>query len=524
MADDLSWLNQHALLQLHPYVSEVVAQEQLKLTTQQRKLAQRYPLSMDYLTYLKEHGEYKDACTFMAYNLHRRVAVWWGYVCVVDVICEILQKPAPELNLDDVAKPKPMQLPSFVSKMQQQATQKYELDPQLLEQLAAAQDQLHQVEQQLRQFIPAQFFDFVDEVVAEQNAAFKSLQGQEPMELLQSLVDQALALEAQEQRTGMSSRIDPNSPIFTASKELEEKIEKVRQDTIALVKAALPAVDTEQQNQDRMACLDAVFAYLAAPDEVNAQRLLDLGNQIPDQLEGLLSLVGFWSFGDLMPQGKQVIPTPAGLMSNGLNCLLLSCALKKGGTFNFAQRFERYFNFGYDCLLGKSDLAHYVAQGTSLHEERFAQMMQLLGLAPTQDSPHVAAAHAAAAQAASAATTTAGASSAPAPQAHVGAPASAATQANAASQSQAATSEINAGATSGCANNNPGASTIQAELFSNLQRLQQQIDQMIGANPSTTAATQTKSSGAPNSASQGATLGERAPDSDAAPRNIRFRG
>ena len=81
-----------------------------------------------------------------------------------------------------------------------------------------------------------------------------------------------------------------------------------------------------------------------------------------------------------MPQGKQVIPTPAGLMSNGLNCLLLSCALQQGGIFNFAQRFQRYYNFGYECLLGKSNWSPYVAAGTSLHEERTKQIMDTLGI------------------------------------------------------------------------------------------------------------------------------------------------
>ena len=67
-------------------------------------------------------------------------------------------------------------------------------------------------------------------------------------------------------------------------------------------------------------------------------------------------------------------------MSNGLNCLLLSCALQQGGIFNFAQRFQRYYNFGYECLLGKSNWSPYVAAGTSLHEERTKQIMDTLGI------------------------------------------------------------------------------------------------------------------------------------------------
>lgn len=457
MADDLSWRNQHALLQLHPYVDEVVAKEQLKLTTSQQSLAKQYPLSIDYLAYLSQHEQYKDACTFLAYNLHHRIAVWWGYMCVVDVLTEILQKPAPVKDLSDVAKPRPFELPPFVQEMQKQAAQESPIDPKIMDQLNAAQARLKDIEQQLRQIIPAPLFDFADQALAEQNAYFKKVHGMEPMELLNSLVDKAVQIQEQEKRTGMSANIDPNSQIFAETKAIEEKVEKIRQETVALVKSALPAIDTEQQNKDRLSCLDAVFAYIAAPDEVNAQRLLDLGNKIPDKNEGLLSLVAFWSYGDLMPQGKQVIPTPAGLMSNGLNCLLLSCALQQGGIFNFAQRFQRYYNFGYECLLGKSNWSPYVAAGTSLHEERTKQIMDTLGIGD--------------------------------PIGTVQADATNSVKDNAASTPDLTEAKGNAftqgsSATSSSQQTKVG---IQSELLSDLQRLHQQVNAMKGMDRTNTA-------------------------------------
>lgn len=461
MADDLSWRNQHALLQLHPYVDEVVAKEQLKLTTSQQSLAKQYPLSIDYLAYLSQHEQYKDACTFLAYNLHHRIAVWWGYMCVVDVLTEILQKPAPVKDLSDVAKPRPFELPPFVQEMQKQAAQESPIDPKIMDQLNAAQARLKDIEQQLRQIIPAPLFDFADQALAEQNAYFKKVHGMEPMELLNSLVDKAVQIQEQEKRTGMSANIDPNSQIFAETKAIEEKVEKIRQETVALVKSALPAIDTEQQNKDRLSCLDAVFAYIAAPDEVNAQRLLDLGNKIPDKNEGLLSLVAFWSYGDLMPQGKQVIPTPAGLMSNGLNCLLLSCALQQGGIFNFAQRLQRYYNFGYECLLGKSNWSPYVAAGTSLHEERTKQIMDTLGIGDPIGGPKDT----------------------------VQADATNSVKDNAASTPDLTEAKGNAftqgnSATSSSQQTKVG---IQSELLSDLQRLHQQVNTMKGMGITNTA-------------------------------------
>lgn len=482
MADDLKWRNQHPILQQHDTVAEVVSKEQLKLTTELQALAQQYPASADYLQQLHARGKDKEACTFLAYNLHHRIAVWWGYECVVDVLTEILQKPAPVKDIADIAKPRPLRIPDFVKEAQKTAQEldDQDVDPKLMQQLNDAVGSLRAIEAQLRQIAPKEMFDLLDEVVAEQNAQFKKVHGMEPMELLRATVKKALEIEKQERETGMSARIDPNSPIFVETKAMEEKIEKIRQETVALVKAALPAVDEQQQQQDRDNCLEAVYAYIVAPDEVNAQRLLDLGNKIPDKVEGLLSLVAFWSFGDLMPLGKQVVPTPVGLMSNGLNCLLLACALQQGGMFNFAQRFARYYQFGYDCLLGKSNWSDCLQQGKSLYAQRQEQIMTRLQQSAAQqpDSQHVAAAQAAQAaaqQQPEQATVPAAAAS----------PAS--TQASSPEQGQAAAEPTVASATTESATAprvntiaGPEAHAVQAELMAAMQQMHAQLDALVG--------------------------------------------
>lgn len=70
--------------------------------------------------------------------------------------------------------------------------------------------------------------------------------------------------------------------------------------------------------------MDSSYAYIVAPNDLNALNCLNLGNLCPDLPEGLLSLVCFWSYGNMTPNvdNSMVVKTPPGLAANGLNSLL----------------------------------------------------------------------------------------------------------------------------------------------------------------------------------------------------------
>jgi hypothetical protein len=70
-----------------------------------------------------------------------------------------------------------------------------------------------------------------------------------------------------------------------------------------------------------------------------------------------------------MPAGDQVIPTPPGLAANGLDKVLLMCAVQQGGTRKIAERYEHYFNLGVDVLTGKDNWGESLAEGEAPHEE-----------------------------------------------------------------------------------------------------------------------------------------------------------
>lgn len=119
--------------------------------------------------------------------------------------------------------------------------------------------------------------------------------------------------------------------------------------------------------------MDSSYAYIVAPNDLNALNCLNLGNLCPDLPEGLLSLVCFWSYGNMTPNvdnnKTMVIKTPPGLAANGLNSLLLMCALAKGGTRKYAERVKLYFEIGKEIAYGHNVWSVHVANKLPPHKD-----------------------------------------------------------------------------------------------------------------------------------------------------------
>jgi hypothetical protein len=147
----------------------------------------------------------------------------------------------------------------------------------------------------------------------------------------------------------------------------------VRKETVDTIKSVIPPKAPGHEKKVRDNALFAVYRWVVAPDEVNAKKCLDIGNECPDTPAGLLSLSAFWAFGNLMPGGEQIVPTPPGLAANGLVQTLLMCALHKGGTRKVKERYELYFNLGVDVISGKDNWEGSLVNGKAPHETIAAQ-------------------------------------------------------------------------------------------------------------------------------------------------------
>ncbi len=361
MSDNLEWMDKHLILLQHSTVQETIEQELYPASTDQLALAEDFPDSQDFLEALEKKHDYKDACCFLAYNLHKRAAVWWAYLCVVDLLHELKKSPAKKRDLEDIGKPKPFNLPEWAQDkdLVQPADVKKNLadfDEYVKKAWADHDARMANVDPEIRKVAEEGIAIFMNE--------FKKVYGKDLFDLVADAGRKIIRDQGEDFVVDVE-----NSPITKATEEIKAKIEKSRQDTIKTVKAALPKIDIRAKKKMKMDALDQTYSYIVSPDEDNANNCLQIGNKGPDSPEGMLALCAFWSFGDLAPKGKHVVKTPAGLMANGINSLMLMLALAEGGERKLPERYETYFKIGYEVAIGRSNWSKSVEEHIAPHDE-----------------------------------------------------------------------------------------------------------------------------------------------------------
>jgi hypothetical protein len=329
-------------------------------------------------------GQFNRACELMAYIAHRRAGVWWGYRAAVSLAEELKIKPPDPIDLS--APPPEPELPDFA---------KVEIpkpDPALLASVDARSAEIAAETEKLNAAVDPAMRRYVEEGVKGAFKAFEEANGVHPMKLLETLG------ERMRQNPYL---LDPNAPLFKAADDLKARLAAQRAQTVAQIMAAHPGgipgfikghpKVAEHQKKRQDAALDAVYCWVAAPNVENSQACLDIGNDsaIAGTPEGLLALCAFWAFGNLAPQLDQVIPTPPGLASNGLDKVFLICAVQKGGTRKMEERYELYFNLGVDVLSGKDNWEDSLATAVPPHREAPGQAPEKRGAAapPAAEKP-----------------------------------------------------------------------------------------------------------------------------------------
>ena len=359
MSDKLDWLNQHVVLFLHDSVAEAAEAEQLSLSTELEKISRIFPRSEEFLEELDRQEKYKEACSFLGYNMHRRASVWWAYLCTVDLMLELKIKPAEKRDISDIGKPRPLHIPDWAKEPEKAE------DPAAAEKLkndiADMDKSVAELDEAIKQIVPQEILDTVDEIKDIFWGELRKEYGKDPEELMKDLA-------SQDPRQKVEVDFE-NSPMTKAAEELHARIEQTRQKTIRQIKEALGTPDTVKINAEKSSAIDAVYAYIVSPDETNAADCLAAGNKIPDQPEGLLALCAFWSFGNMSPLGENVVKTPAGLFGNGICSLLLMLALSEGGTCEFAERFKKYCRIGFMTAIGRSNWTESVKNNMAPHKE-----------------------------------------------------------------------------------------------------------------------------------------------------------
>jgi hypothetical protein len=356
MADKLDWLNKHLVLLRYITLDEVVTRENYKIRPDLESLFTGITNTEGMVFKLSKSGDFKSACELMAYICHRRAGVWWAYRCVTALQEELQENPAADRDIADIGASFETTVPDF-AKIELPVLDpgvKANLDDALKESLAN-----HEIIRAQAIAADPEMMDLVESAVETAFQEFKQVHGIHPKDLLIKL-GKKLAENPHE--------VDPNSPIFKAADELKVQLQALQKETVDTIKSVLPPKAPEHEKKVRDNALAAVFRWVAAPDGENSQKCLDIGNECPDTPAGLLALSSFWAFGNLMPMGEQVIPTPAGLAANGLSQVLLMCALHKGGTRKLKERYELYFNLGVAVLSGADNWEESLTAGKAPHE------------------------------------------------------------------------------------------------------------------------------------------------------------
>ena len=353
MSDKLEWMNRHFVLLRHKSLDDVCKIEGYKIRPDIQSFFDGKTDAEEIVWNFADAGRWKCACELLAYMAHRRAAVWWAYQCLLSLNEELEVVPAEERDIDSIATSFEPEVPDFAK------VEPPKLDPARVADLEAQVAQMQADYQNMRAMVDPKMMKMIEDGLKVAFQEFKKVHGHDPMELMDMFT---------EKLKDNSDPIDRDSPIFKAADEIKSKLMQVRQETLDTIHAVIPPKVPEHEKKVRDNAMQAAYRWIVSPDEVNAKMALEVGNECPDTPAGLLSLTAFWAGGNLMPDGDQVVPTPAGLAANGICQVLLMCALHKGGTRKLKERYEHYFNLGVEVLTGQSNWDESVIEGEAPHD------------------------------------------------------------------------------------------------------------------------------------------------------------
>ncbi len=361
MPDNLDWLNEHFVLMKHKTVQEAVGNSHYKIPFEQRELAAQNPLAEDYLKKLAEGGLYQKASEFLAFNIHQRALAWWAYCCVLSIKKELLEKPHKPRDISDIGVKKAPEIPDWAKKPEIKPYD-YKSNPDYIKMQTDLSTIKVQTEELIKKLPPGVWEQHV-ELKKKVYAEFKKIVGMDPDEMMTkalSQVDEILAMPAEAEQ---------KAPIYKMKKELEDKIEKIRLDTIAKIKEAVPVKCEGELLEQTENAMDAIYACITAPTDQNATNCLNCGNECPETNEGLASLIAFWTYGNLTPNMDQVVKAPPELAPNGMKGLLMKCALTEGGTRSFKERMQLYFDIGREVAFGQNNWSEFMKDREPPHKK-----------------------------------------------------------------------------------------------------------------------------------------------------------
>lgn len=397
MSDNLKWMNRHAVLLREPQWAGIAARENYKIRPDLQPLFDVHSDSMELLDAMAEKKLYREGCEFIARMIHRRAAVWWGYCCLLDLFEEREEAKSAPAAMDKILKlatelcqaagiempklpPSMDDLDNFCKSPKidyEKLLKDYEPPPQDNTAINAASASVKKEIDRLESLIPSAVKDKVSDCREKVVKRFVELYGATP----EAILEKKKEFAAKNFVNYKVNRFD--SPKLKPVLSLPEQLESMRQGIVNQIKGAFPEKYPATPEAKLLlkaaakkrsdTAVQAIWRWIVSPDERNTTLAMEAGNGAPGTPEGILAYTAAWSFGDLAPEGKMMVPVPPELPGTGLNSALLMMALDKGGKLKMPERFERYFKLGMDVVFGKNLWPENVSDELSPHAQLAAK-------------------------------------------------------------------------------------------------------------------------------------------------------
>ncbi|QSH40747.1 hypothetical protein P0136_11660 [Lentisphaerota bacterium ZTH] len=328
---------------------------------------------------LREKNMLKEACDFIAHCVNRRVGVWWAYSCVEAINKEVEEenKKNPLTFEEKVKKEVKGKIAGWTDKTEIEALKKQyngkidkfkqnlnRLDgPEIkdpddplkeLQELLKNKNSDKHLENANHEF--ANFLSSVDpgqlhiaqRILDKAYANYEAKHGINPMEEIRQKVRKAILPEKIPEDSTIRDQV--YGKVEERIKDIRQYIQSTMNKHFPLKIPGLPKTKRSKSKID--AALYAVKRWILTPTDENGKIALDSHKAAFQQPEGLCALAAYWSCANLTPGEKTQLVSPPGLYSSGIKNTIFMCAMKKGGSKKYEERYEEYFNIGIDCISG----------------------------------------------------------------------------------------------------------------------------------------------------------------------------
>lgn len=401
-------MDRHLILLRHQTVAEAIAGDNYTVPDHAQAIAAAHSDAEGYLRALIDADLLKDACDFLAYAMHRRAGVWWGYEVVTALRKELAlaerdamlkAEEAEKKEAEKKEKKEGEEAPEGAGKEAQAAeaaaegtgkpdapesaaapgdgaqngasgakasqdaepesfaafAERFKANPKDFMNPAAEADAFERIKAELQaqldyvnSLIPPEFREIWNKEFHKQCEERLGKIDGDPFEMLAEMA------------RNYEPTNSPRQPDFSEAeivKKTAAKAEEVKQEldeSRKVFEMMNPAAPKGVAEGRLLNAMDAVWSWIALPQLEQTKAASVAGNACADKPEGMLALTAFWSFGNLDLTGKMFIPTPPGLAGNGLSGVLTQVIVHPGGTRKPGERLKDALELGLEVAMGRS--------------------------------------------------------------------------------------------------------------------------------------------------------------------------